>query len=71
MFKWNENLVVILGASGIGGIAAMFISVPALQIACLMAQLCSGISGNVINSVAVEIYPTSSRCVLISNYNLF
>lgn len=58
---FSPNLVIVLSACGIGGVAAMMTNIPAVQIVMVSLLVAPGPTANVVSAVAVERYPTSVR----------
>lgn len=53
--------VVVLVASGTGGVMCMLTDIPKVQVYSFIALMCAGMGANIINAATVELYPTAMR----------
>lgn len=61
IFTISSHAVFILITCGSGGFLCMLIDIPIVQIYAMSVLMSSGLALNVVNSVAVESYPTAFR----------
>lgn len=62
---FSTLLVSLLSVCGAGGIACMFIQMPLLQVCSFIAFMSCGMAVNIVNAATVDLYPTSSRYLVI------